>query len=190
MKDLVQEILKRTSILFVILGVGLLIIGATDHIALGSFSLQISNAIWKTIIGVVGLIFIGLGIYSSLREPVQSNKLPSPKKLNAIKANEQKDNFVGTYRINEDPNSLVFIYNLFENQYRLESPIHWDAVGIFDGKTYFGVFRYKDTIRDTRFKGVWGVHKATWRTDGSIAVHGTNMINRTGEWDLVLNKIR
>lgn len=103
---------------------------------------------------------------------------------------EPTNSIAGTYQANGNPNNLVFVHHIFENQYRLEQFTNWYAVGIFDGETYFGVFRYKDTVPDPRFRGVWGIHKATLRADGSFAVHGTNMINMSGEWDMLLQRAR
>lgn len=76
MKDALQELFKQSPVFVIIAGAILLIIGASESLALGNFSLQISSAIWKTTIGIIGLVFLGFGIYFVWKESGQSK---SPK---------------------------------------------------------------------------------------------------------------
>lgn len=95
----------------------------------------------------------------------------------------------GEYRTNgkEDPNEAVVISKLSKTQFRVENPRQWEGVGIFDGEKYCGVFRYKDTMKYEPFRGLWGVHEAALRGDGSFEVHGSFLSGQleVGEFDAV-----
>ncbi len=81
----------------------------------------------------------------------------------------------GPYRTNgrTEPSEAVVITKIGPNQYRVENPFQWEGVGIFDGEEYNGVFRYKDTMAYEPFRGMFGMHHAKIRSDGSLAVHGS-----------------
>lgn len=96
--------------------------------------------------------------------------------------------FEGTYYINGDLNNPVIISRLSGNQYRVESTLQWEGVGSFDGQTYMGTFRYKDTIYDKRFLNVAGVHRGEVQNDRSIRIHGKNLVNLDGEFSYILIK--
>ena len=86
----------------------------------------------------------------------------------------------GAYKTNgrDNENEVVVISKLSKTQYRIENPRQWDGVGIFDGTIYFGIFRYKNTMKYEPFRGIFGMHRAAFREDGSFEVHGTFL---TGE---------
>lgn len=48
----------------------------------------------------------------------------------------------------------------------------WEGVGLFDGKNYWGVFRYGPKASPPELAGASGTHQAILRPDGSLAVHG------------------
>ncbi len=99
-----------------------------------------------------------------------------------------KIDFAGKYYVNDVTNNTIVIKELSENEFHIESPKVWHGMGIFDGQNYLGVFRYYDNVG--RLSGVIGTHHAELRSDGSFAVHGTNIINATGEFDNVWNKLQ
>ena len=72
MKETILAIFERTSILIILLGAILLIIGASEALVISTVSLQIPNTIWKTIIGIVGLLFILFGFFLVWRETEKS----------------------------------------------------------------------------------------------------------------------
>jgi hypothetical protein len=63
MSDIVQAIIKRSSVFIIITGVILLIVGAAGDITFGSFVLRLSNQITQWVIIVVGGILVFVGIY-------------------------------------------------------------------------------------------------------------------------------
>lgn len=67
MSDIVQAIIKRSSIFIIITGVLLLIIGAAGDINFGSFSLRLSNQIIQWVIIVVSLVLVFIGIYFEVK---------------------------------------------------------------------------------------------------------------------------
>jgi len=93
----------------------------------------------------------------------------------------------GPYKTNarDDPSEAVVITRLSDNQYRVENPRQWDGVGIFDGKVYRGVFRYKDTMAYEPFRGRWGLHEAVLRADGSLAVRGQFLTGGSDAFDVI-----
>jgi hypothetical protein len=90
------------------------------------------------------------------------------------------------YYANNNAGNPVIVSRLSENRYLLESPNFWVGVGIFDGYTYLGIYRYKDTLES--FAGVWGMHRGEIQPDESLNIHGINMIKAEGEFDVVWNK--
>jgi hypothetical protein len=89
----------------------------------------------------------------------------------------------GMYVVNGNPKDKVVIKRLSKNRYRLTTPGWWEGVGIFDGKMYYGVYRYHDDRG--QWAGVWGTHHARFMPDGSFVVQGKNTIKRTGEFESV-----
>jgi hypothetical protein len=78
MQEVIQNILKRTSVLFLFLGILLLLVAAASGISLNTFSLNISDSIGRITIGIAGFILVGLGIYVELGE--RFNKIPNSTK--------------------------------------------------------------------------------------------------------------
>lgn len=74
MKETFQELVKRTSIVFIIIGVFLFLLGIVSEIVMGTFSLKIDNTVGKAAVIIVGLLFIGLGIFLVWRESAQTQE--------------------------------------------------------------------------------------------------------------------
>ncbi len=84
-----------------------------------------------------------------------------------------QDPIAGRYAINGVRTDLVLIRRLDRNRYSVENPGNWSGVGIFDGKVYWGVFRYPDDTRHTSLVRAVGIHRAELQKDGSFKVHGS-----------------
>jgi len=84
-----------------------------------------------------------------------------------------RDPIVGRYAINGVRSDLVVIRHLDDHRYAVENPGNWSGVGIFDGKTYWGVFRYPDDTKHGSLMRAVGVHRAERQKDGSFKVHGS-----------------
>ena len=78
----------------------------------------------------------------------------------------------------------VVITSLGGDRYRIESPGFWEGVGIFDGKVYWGVFRYPQTSHHQSLANVCGLHRAELQPDRSFKVHGSFNSSGFGEFDL------
>ncbi|MBI5932401.1 MAG: hypothetical protein HY867_01735 [Chloroflexi bacterium] len=63
MSDIVQALIKRSSVFIIITGVILLVIGASNGINFGTFSFQLSNQITQWVIIATSLLLIFVGIY-------------------------------------------------------------------------------------------------------------------------------
>ena len=68
MSDSVKEILKRTSILTIILGATLLLIGASGNISIENFNLTLPDLIARFIVGFFGSVLLVFGSYVAWRE--------------------------------------------------------------------------------------------------------------------------
>jgi len=87
---------------------------------------------------------------------------------------------VGRYRAEADPNYVNTVSSLGGELLKIYNPA-WDGVGLFDGKTYCGIFKYNET--DKKRRGIYGVHwaeliceKGEWR----LKVQGWEMNERSG----------
>jgi hypothetical protein len=90
-------------------------------------------------------------------------------------------NIEGAYVANRNPQDVVLIKRLSQQYYRVERAGWWVGVGIFDGKSYYGVFRYHDDRG--RWAGVYGTHQAQVQPDGSFTVVGKNTIKARGTFN-------
>lgn len=70
---IIQSFLKHTCILFVLLGIILLIFGASEGLKIGENSIELTNQTAKWIIIVVGIVLITIGIIWGIKD----NKLAS-----------------------------------------------------------------------------------------------------------------
>ena len=80
MSDIVQALIKRSSVFVIITGVILLVIGASSGINFGSFSFQLSSQITQWVIITTSLILIIIGIYWETKG-INSNFSESGKKF-------------------------------------------------------------------------------------------------------------
>lgn len=87
----------------------------------------------------------------------------------------------GTYWVNDNPQDIVTLSSVAEGIYRAESAV-WSGVGLFDGKLYIGLFRYKDNAQD--FAGVLGLHVGTPKEEGLFSIKGTNVEKQTGSFEI------
>jgi len=83
-----------------------------------------------------------------------------------------KDPIAGRYAINGNRADVVIISKLADSRYAIENPGNWTGVGIFDGRIYYGVFRYPDDTKHGSLMRAVGVHRAERQKDGSFKVHG------------------
>lgn len=74
MKELSQELLKRTSIVFILVGGILLLLGASGGMSTSVISLLIRDSVGRVMIVLVGLILIAFGTYLAWRESVLSHQ--------------------------------------------------------------------------------------------------------------------
>lgn len=83
----------------------------------------------------------------------------------------------------------VRITALGGDRYRADSPGLWEGVGIFDGHTYWGVFRYPINSHHASLANVCGLHRAEVQPDRSFKVHGSFNSSGFGEFDIVWNRV-
>lgn len=93
MKELFQELLKRTSIVFILIGGIFLLLGASGGISTSVLSLPVDDASGRVTIVLVGLILIASGIYLAWRESVLSQQ-ESKVDVKVIKSAEELYKYV------------------------------------------------------------------------------------------------
>lgn len=83
MSDISQALLKRASILIILLGAIMLIISTAGDITISTFSLRIASLTGQIIVGVIGFGLICLGVYLEVKQNVSVGE----KNTNAETAN-------------------------------------------------------------------------------------------------------
>lgn len=71
MKELSQELLERTAILLIIIGVILFLLGVAGGIVTSVFALPIGDSVGRIITTLIGFVLIGFGIYLTWLEQKQ-----------------------------------------------------------------------------------------------------------------------
>jgi hypothetical protein len=102
-----------------------------------------------------------------------------------------RDPIAGRYAINGVRTDVVVIRRLDEHRYAVENAGNWTGVGIFDGKIYWGVFRYPDDTKHGSLTRAVGIHRAERQRDGSFRVHGSfgGDGHSLGEFDVEWTKL-
>lgn len=72
-KDVLEKLLERTALLIFLAGIILLVLGAAGGITIGSFSLNISEIIWRAVTSIVGVLLIGLGVVSFWKDTLKES---------------------------------------------------------------------------------------------------------------------
>lgn len=109
----------------------------------------------------------------------------------AARAPVARDLIAGRYAINGNRGDVVVIRKIADNRYSVENPGNWAGVGIFDGRTYWGVFRYPDDTKHGSLMRAVGIHRAERQKDGSFKVHGSfsGEGQGLGEFDVLWKKL-
>lgn len=77
----------------------------------------------------------------------------------------------GRWIMEGEQKTVVTITPLARGVYGVLSD-QWQGVGMFDGKSYWGVFRYGPQASPPELAKASGTHQGTLRLDGSFAIHG------------------
>jgi protein TonB len=93
--------------------------------------------------------------------------------------------FEGVYLTDAHPGDTLIVRSLRGNAYDVESPGHWEGVGFFDGRAYWGVFRYPERTLDKELAGTGGVHRAEATGRGVLRVRGEFTQGRAGSFEEV-----
>jgi 8-oxo-dGTP pyrophosphatase MutT (NUDIX family) len=110
MKDIVEKLFDRSSAMVFLVGVILLIIGASGGVTVGTSALKIGNPTWQIVIGVIGFIMIVVGIIWIARDGLSRTSKPekvSPKG-NAV-SKQTPSFFISNRELNIQQSFLDFI---------------------------------------------------------------------------------
>jgi len=78
--DLIETIFEKTDFVIMILGIILVILGATGGITAGTFSLIINELVWRILICIVGVLLLGLSLFLVWKETFGERSV-HPKKI-------------------------------------------------------------------------------------------------------------
>ena len=81
MADISEALLKRSSILLIILGAIMVVIAVAGNISVSTFALSITSLIGQIIVGVIGFALIGLGTYLELMQTSFTSRKDVEKKV-------------------------------------------------------------------------------------------------------------
>jgi hypothetical protein len=124
MAEVLQTLLKRSSIFLLLLGAILLVTGVASGITIGSFSLQISNSVLQWIVFAVGIILTIVGVWGEIKhsksvvEPDNDNK-DMPNQLEGL-------NLAGTW----------YVYFGFDTKRTKENAVGVADIGKFQGNKF------------------------------------------------------
>jgi protein TonB len=90
----------------------------------------------------------------------------------------------GRYLADGDATKAVTITPLARGVYRVVAE-QWEGVGLFDGTSYWGVFRHGRPPSPPGLAGACGTHQVLLGPDGSLAVRGEFTAGRTGSFETV-----
>ncbi|MEK7329857.1 MAG: TonB family protein [Candidatus Eisenbacteria bacterium] len=90
----------------------------------------------------------------------------------------------GRYLADGDATKTITITPLARGVYRVVAD-QWEGVGLFDGTSYWGVFRHGHQASPPGLAGASGTHRARLGPDGSLAVRGEFTAGRTGSFETV-----
>lgn len=80
MKEVIGKLFERSSIVLILLGVVLFLIGAAEKIAISTFLLEITGLFWRVAISIIGFALAVLGVFLLLKENlVKGDKSSSGK---------------------------------------------------------------------------------------------------------------
>ncbi len=72
-KEFLDKLFERTSLVF-ISGLLLFLLGAMGGITIGTFSIQITEVVWRVIISLAGTSLIGFGLFFQWKESSEETK--------------------------------------------------------------------------------------------------------------------
>lgn len=101
MSDIIQALIKRSSVFIIITGVLLLVIGASGKIVFNTFSFQFSSPTTQWVIIVTSLILLIVGIYQEI-------------KINSVNQNAPSKNF-GLFTLDTNPLVHAKVEDLIES---------------------------------------------------------------------------
>ncbi len=115
MDKILLAVLKRSSVYLILIGVVLLLLGATGGVIVGTFSLKIASLIAQWIIFFLGLILIGMGVISEANGGLFSgNSKPKQNSVANVYKTRNESYAIYLNAINQATESIDIIshYNL------------------------------------------------------------------------------
>lgn len=85
---------------------------------------------------------------------------------------DAEDAFAGTWSIDGNRARAIHIRGYGNGMYLLRQAGEWEALGFFDGKDYWGLFRWSVPARPGSPGPQYGTHHGVHQADGSLRVRG------------------
>lgn len=177
-------LIQNTPLAVILVGIFLVIVGAAG--GWPTPKLEVRETGWRIALASIGAIAAVSGgllfWFERIRtsRPVNTSGRPlgSEGTANSVIAagSDVGGNIVGKYHAEDDPNYVNIISHLSDKFYKVVNPV-WEGVGIFDGETYWGIYKCNDKDK-SKVRGRWGVHKAELRYESRrwvLEISGTEM---------------
>lgn len=122
--------------------------------------------------------------------PVLAQGSPPPEAINKDRPKQRatySHRLKGRFLVNGDPRNIVTIMRVVaavDEAYTVVAD-QWEGVGFFDGKTYWGVFRYSRSVSPPELAGVRGIHTGILHSNGALAIHGDFPDGRAKQFDAI-----
>lgn len=135
----------------------------------------------RMIVTVAGLVTAGFLLPLAFHPLGAGRTRPLPVDVRAAEARQDAgdtagapapSDFEGTWLVDGRPGARIEVSRITGDTYRVERPGEWSGVGLYDGETYLGVFRYPANSVDRRAAGKGGTHLAQRLGGGGFVVRG------------------
>jgi len=140
-KSVIEKLIDSASLTVLVIGVFVFIIGASGGLPIGNPPLQVTDIVWRILLGIMGLTFVGTGLLLILRE--NKSKTIEKKIVSSIKSpgtvNKSLKNFWDAL-----DNEVFVVYGI-ENEH-LSNPeaegLQHPSVSLNDLSTTFRIVEY------------------------------------------------
>jgi hypothetical protein len=178
-----EPLIENTPLAVIVVGVFLFIVGAaggfpTLRLEVKELGWRIALAVMGAIVAISGGLFIWFGKFKTngLTDRSFDPAIPESKPTSALPQGDPRREIEGKFQAEDDPNYINRISHISDSIFTITNPV-WDGVGVFDGETYFGVYKYNNKAKP-EMRTMWGTHKADLRFERKrwlLEVSGTEM---------------
>lgn len=176
-KSWYETLIENTPLAVIVVGLFLFIVGAAG--GWPTPKLEVNESGWRVALAIMGAVVAvsgGLILWFERFKASQRNLSGIETKLSTLPQGDPGREIEGKYYAEDDRNYVNIISNISESIFKITNPV-WNGVGIFDGETYCGIYKYNDKAKP-EMRSVWGTHKAELRFEKKrwvLEISGTDI---------------